>query len=78
MPRRPNYRQERSERVRNKEARRLEKQQKKDEQTAMRKASKAAPDAVGVERMEVPPETVGTDNFGSVADVAEPQTKERE
>lgn len=78
MPRRPNYRQERSERVRNKEARRLEKQQKKDEQVAMRKASKVTPDATGAEQTEAPPETAGTDNFGSEVDVTEPQTEERE
>lgn len=40
MPRRPNYRQERSERNRNKEARKLEKLQRKNEESERRKALK--------------------------------------
>ena len=41
MPKRPNYRQERAERNRSKQARQLEKLQKKSEDAARRKALKA-------------------------------------
>ncbi len=75
MARRPNYRQERSERVRNKEARRVEKQNKRDAQAASRKSPKTDPDAG---HLEPAPDSTGADHNEDADDVAKSETEERE